>query len=82
MDTWETTLPAGQFKTRCLELMDEVNEQGTQVTITKHGQPVARLVPVFPRPFPPKELYGAMAGMATISVDIEAPLGEVWEADR
>ena len=82
MNTPEITLPAGQFKARCLQLMDEVNEQGMEITITKHGRPVARLVPVLSKPISPTELYGAMVGMATISGDVESPLEEPWEADR
>lgn len=82
MDAQEITLPAGQFKARCLQLMDEVNAQGTIITITKHGRPVARLVPTVPPPLAPTELYGAMAGMATFTGDLVAPVNEVWEADQ
>lgn len=30
-------IPAGEFKNRCLALMDEVNETGAEIVITKHG---------------------------------------------
>ena len=82
MNAQEITLPAGQFKARCLQLMDEVSARGTVITITKHGRPVARLVPTVSAPLPPTELYGAMAGMATLVGDLEAPLNEAWEADQ
>jgi prevent-host-death family protein len=36
---------AATFKARCLELMDRVRETGAQYIVTKHGRPVARLVP-------------------------------------
>lgn len=39
------TVPAGEFKEKCLKLMDEVNETGVPIIITKRGQPVSRLVP-------------------------------------
>ncbi|MCY4622510.1 MAG: type II toxin-antitoxin system Phd/YefM family antitoxin [bacterium] len=39
------TIPADEFKNRCLELVDEVNETGEEIVITKHGKPVSRLVP-------------------------------------
>jgi prevent-host-death family protein len=35
---------AATFKAKCLELMDRVNETGTEY-VTKHGRPVAKLVP-------------------------------------
>ena len=39
------TIPAGEFKAKCLRLMDEVNETGVPIIITKRGRPVSRLVP-------------------------------------
>ena len=40
------TIPAGEFKAKCLKLMDEVDETGVPIVITKRGRPVSRLVPV------------------------------------
>ncbi|MCK4609301.1 MAG: type II toxin-antitoxin system prevent-host-death family antitoxin, partial [Gammaproteobacteria bacterium] len=34
-------IPAGQFKAKCLHLMDQVKEQKIQIIITKRGEPVA-----------------------------------------
>jgi prevent-host-death family protein len=39
------SIPAAEFKTRCLELMDRVRETGVEYVVTKHGRPVAKLVP-------------------------------------
>jgi prevent-host-death family protein len=38
------TVPAAKFKEQCLALLDRVDPDG--VLITKHGKPVAKLVPV------------------------------------
>jgi prevent-host-death family protein len=38
------TIPAAQFKAQCLSLLDRVDPDG--ILITKHGKPVARLLPV------------------------------------
>jgi prevent-host-death family protein len=38
-------LPAAEFKAKCLELMDRVRETGGEYVVTKHGKPVAKLVP-------------------------------------
>ena len=40
------TISATEFKAKCLSLIDEVQEQGSELIISKHGRPVARLVPV------------------------------------
>jgi prevent-host-death family protein len=43
--------PAGQFKARCLRVMDEVRSPDREsVVITKKGRPMARLVPVEGQP--------------------------------
>lgn len=39
-------LAAGEFKTNCLRLMDEVNETGTEIVVTKHRRPVVRVSPI------------------------------------
>ena len=39
------TLPAAEFKAKCLALIDRVRERGEPITITKRGRVVARLVP-------------------------------------
>lgn len=38
-------MSAAAFKATCLQLMDAVRETGVEYVITKHGTPVARLVP-------------------------------------
>lgn len=70
-------VPAGEFKARCLKLMDEVRESGGEIVITKRGTAVARLVPVAGDARP---VLGAMKGSATIRGDLTAPLDGAWEA--
>ncbi|MFH1039198.1 MAG: type II toxin-antitoxin system prevent-host-death family antitoxin [PVC group bacterium] len=72
-------IAAGQFKARCLKLMDRVAETHETITITKRGKAVARLVPVSPAPEQP--LFGYLKGKGTITGDIVAPTGENWEAE-
>ena len=38
------SVPAAQFKEQCLALLDQVGPDG--IVITKHGKPVAKLVPI------------------------------------
>jgi prevent-host-death family protein len=40
------TMPAGQFKAKCLAVMDEVQAKRIPVLVTKNGKPVAKLVPL------------------------------------
>ncbi len=38
-------MAAGEFKAKCLGLIDDVSETGHEVIITKRGEPKAKLVP-------------------------------------
>ena len=42
----ERTIMASRFKAECLAILDQVDEMKISVTVTKHGRPVARLVPL------------------------------------
>lgn len=69
---------AGEFKAKCLKLLDEVKERGTEIVVTKRGVPVAKLVPMKPRP----DIFGHMKGTIEILGDIIEPTGALWEADQ
>jgi len=75
------TMPAGQFKARCLKVMDQVRATREPVIITKRGRPVAKLVPVDGRG---DEIFGRLEGVIEIVGDIESPVvpPEEWEANR
>ena len=44
--TLERTIMASRFKAECLAILDQVDELKISVVVTKHGRPVARLVPM------------------------------------
>ncbi len=73
------TMPAGEFKARCLRVMEEVKKYRTPVVITKKGRAVAKLVPL---DTPATDVFGCMAGTARIVGDVEAPVlaAKAWEA--
>ena len=71
-------MPAGEFKTHCLTVMNDVLQTGEPVLITKHGKPVAKLVP------PDQavdDVFGFMAGKVKIVGDIVGPVTPLsdWE---
>ncbi len=75
------TMPAGEFKARCLRVMEEVRAKREPVLITKKGRPVAKLVPA---DAPADEVFGCLAGALEIVGDIESPVvpPEAWAALR
>ena len=42
------TITATEFKAKCLALIDEVQESGQPLIISKHGKKVVRLIPEAP----------------------------------
>jgi len=64
------TIPAGAFKAQCLALMDEVKAKRETVVITKHGEPVAKLVPINTDT---DEIFGFFAGKGSITGDVVSP---------
>jgi prevent-host-death family protein len=54
------SVAAAEFKAKCLELMDRVRETGSEYVVTKHGVPVAKLVPYVPGKR--QSFFGSMKG--------------------
>ena len=75
------SMPAGEFKARCLKVMEQVRTTRQPVVITKRGKPVAKLVPADTRG---DDIFGCLKGVIKIVGDIESPLvpPEDWEANR
>lgn len=71
-------VPAGDFKARCLQLIDAVAATGEPLTITKRGRPVARLVPLAAA----KPLFGALRGTVLAQHDLISAVEDSWDADR
>jgi prevent-host-death family protein len=67
-------IKAGQFKAKCLELMDLVANRGEEIVITKRGKPVAKLVAV--ENASTLSPFGFMRGTVEIIGDILAPSDE------
>jgi prevent-host-death family protein len=79
------TIAAGVFKAKCLALLDEVNETGEPVIVTKRGKPVARLSPYddAAQREAPDSIFGFMRGMAIIPEGVDLVSSEFspeeWE---
>ena len=74
----DATIGAGEFKAKCLQLIDEVAERRQELIITKRGRPLAKLVPIEST----RSLFGAMAGSVTAEEDIVSPLDVRWDASE
>jgi prevent-host-death family protein len=74
------TIAAGEFKAKCLKLLDEVAETREPLIVTKHGKPVAKVVPIPER----RSLFGALKGTVLWEGDIISPAADEseWDALR
>jgi prevent-host-death family protein len=74
------TVGSAEFKARCLELVDHVKETRAEYVVTRHGRPVARLVPVdAPELVSP---LGAMRGTVLAYDRPYEPAPATWSIDQ
>ena len=71
--------PAGEFKTHCLRLMEQVRKHREPLEITRKGTPIARLVPVDEGP---NDIFGCLEGELVVTGDGVSPVVALgaWEA--
>jgi prevent-host-death family protein len=70
---------ATEFKAKCLALLNEVDDRGHTITVTKQGRPVAILQPVKKKSW--KSPKGAWIGKVRIVGDIvEFDSARFWDA--
>lgn len=76
----ERTIMASRFKAECLAILDQVDQMKISVTITKHGRPVARVVPIAAAP----GARGTQGSVRLVAEEDEAyfSTGERWEPER
>jgi prevent-host-death family protein len=70
------TYTATRLKARLLGVLDDVAETGEPVTVTKHGKPVARIVPIENAP----SLLGSVKILVS-DEELIKPIDIHWNAD-
>jgi len=68
------SIAASRFKERCLALLDSVDPEG--IVITKHGKPVAKLIPIRAES---QSLIGSLKGKIKIKGNLLST-GLRWDA--
>jgi prevent-host-death family protein len=70
-------IAAGEFKAKCLSLLDQVQKTRQEIVVTKRGRPVAKVVPIEEEK---PQLWGRMAGTFVILGDIVSPIEDAgWD---
>ncbi len=69
-----------EFKAKCLALFDQIDQEGSTLTVTRRGRPLATVGPVKRKPF--KSSQGILAGKVRINEDLLRDFSEDWEVVR
>jgi prevent-host-death family protein len=70
-------IAAGEFKAKCLGLLDQVQKTRQEIVVTKRGKAVAKLVPIEEEK---PQIWGRMKGTVKFCGDIISPIDEEWDA--
>ena len=74
----ERRMMASRFKAECLAILDQVEQLGISVVVTKHGRPIAKLVPLDAQYDGPP--VGSVRLVAEADEDYFST-GEAWDAE-
>ncbi|WP_339375606.1 type II toxin-antitoxin system prevent-host-death family antitoxin [Candidatus Hamiltonella defensa] len=69
-------IAAGEFKAKCLKILDSIAQDRKPLVITKRGKAVAKLIPIPGE----SEIFGALRGSLLYEDDIVSPLENEWKA--
>jgi prevent-host-death family protein len=71
------SVPISEFKARCLGLIQEVDKTRQPLRITRHGRPIAEVIPAGPAR--KRNFVGDMVGTGKIVGDILSPIIDLNE---
>ncbi len=69
-----------QFQQQCMQFIDTVHTQHTEIIITKQGKPWAKLMS-FDEASPIQSFIGALTGVGTTVGNLLEPFDDEWECD-
>jgi prevent-host-death family protein len=72
------TVSATEFKSRCLALLEEVRRTRRRLLVTRHGEPVAEIVPHMAR----ERGVNPLKDSIELQGDLVSPIGVSWESER
>ncbi len=81
----ERRIAAGEFKAKCLRIMDEVQATGQPIVVTKRGEPVVEVVPARSSKKNPKktdDFFGRLKGIIEIVGDPDDLIKPVFALDE
>lgn len=78
----ELKISVSAFKAKALHLFEEIGKQNKSIIVTKHGKPMAKVIP-FGKGLKKSYKPGGLENTLLHEEDIVSPLGaELWEASK
>jgi prevent-host-death family protein len=71
------SVPATEFKTRCLALLEEVRQTRRPLLVTRHGKPVVEISPYVSKN---TARVNPLKGSIVFQDDLLSPLEETWDS--
>lgn len=71
-------IAAGEFKAKCLALLDDVAKTHEQLIVTKHGKPVACVIPYLEEE---QAVRNPLKGSVIFEADLVSPIETTWEVE-
>ncbi len=71
------SVPATEFKTHCLSLLEEVRETRQPLLVTRHGKPVVEISPYVPKN---AARVNPLKRSIVFQDDLVSPLEEKWDS--
>lgn len=71
------SVPATEFKTHCLALLEEVRETRQSLLVTRHGRPVVEISPYAAKD---TSQTNPLKGSVLYQGDIVSPVDEKWDS--
>ena len=66
-----------EFKSRCLDLLDEVQRSRRAIVITRYGKALAKIVP----PTSARHVSNPLKGSVLFQGDLISPISLAWHSD-
>ena len=80
--TMEISVPIGELKVHCYQILDEATRNNNKLIITKRGKAIAEVTPL-QESRPKRSIFGALRDLATVNGDIVSSLNNVsWDAEN
>jgi prevent-host-death family protein len=76
----ESTIPIGEFKTHCYQILDQAQKQGQSVIVTRKGKPIAKILPLDSQIEEDDCFFDSLKDSVSINGDIISSVDVKWKA--